>query len=142
MINIRKNVFETNSSSSHSISISSRNNLFDYLEQDENGVITLNGGEFGWTGGDFFDAETKANYCAVDCHNDPVKTKMLIEVIKDHTGCKDVVFNINTDYNSGNWSYIDHQSQGTSWDAFTSRDTLKRFIFNPESYLTLDNDNY
>ena len=144
MKNIRKNVFETNSSSSHSISISSRDNLFDYLDQDENGIITLNGGEFGWSGGDFFDAETKANYCAVDVYNDPKKRQMLIDVIKEHTGCKGVVLNIDIDCisSSGNWSYIDHQSQGTSYDAFTSPQTLKRFIFNPQSYLTIDNDNH
>jgi len=142
MKNIRRNVFETNSSSSHSISISTKDNLFDDLEQDENGVITLNGGEFGWSGGDFFDAETKANYCAVDCYDNPEEKEMLISVIKEHTGCKEVVININTDWNSGNYSYIDHQSQGTSQDAFQSRNTLKRFLFNPESYLTLDNDNH
>jgi len=110
---------------------------------DEYGVITLNGGEFGWSGGDYFDAETKANYCAVDSHNDPKRTQMLIEVIKEHTGCKDVVLNIVTAWDSDDHnSYIDHQSHGTSWDAFENRQTLKQFIFNPESYLTIDNDNH
>jgi len=142
MINIRRNVFETNSSSSHSISISSRDNLFSNLSQDEDGIITLNGGQFGWSGGDFFDAETKANYCAVDSYNNPEEREMLRRVIKEHTGCKDVVFNINFEYDCGDVSYIDHQSHGTSQEAFESEATLKRFLFNPESYITIDNDNH
>jgi len=142
MKNIRRNVFETNSSSSHSISISTKDNLFDDLEQDENGVITLNGGEFGWGYDKYHDALTKANYCAVDSYDQPEEREMLISVIKEHTGCRDVVLNINKDFNSGNWSYIDHQSQGTSEYAFQSRESLKRFIFDPSSYLTIDNDNH
>jgi len=141
MINKRTNVFETNSSSSHSISIASSGTL-DTLEMDENATITLNGGQFGWGYDEYCDALTKANYCAVDCHKDSRMEQMLIDVIMEHTGCREVVLNIETDWNSGNWSYIDHQSQGTSHEAFCDKETLKQFIFNPNSWLIIDNDNH
>lgn len=143
MKNIRHNVFETNSSSSHSISISSNDPPeFDTIYPDKDGKIILTGGEFGWEYENYFDSLTKANYCAIDCKNDSVMEQMLIEVIKEHTGASEVILKIDTDWNSGNYSYIDHQSQGTSHDAFESKETLRRFIFDRNSVLTTDNDNH
>jgi len=48
---IRQSVFETNSSSAHSISLgkdTGKQFLLDTLYPDQNGTITLTGGEFGW----------------------------------------------------------------------------------------------
>lgn len=46
MKKVRQQVFETNSSSSHSLTIASTGELLDTLGQD--GIITLNSQEFGW----------------------------------------------------------------------------------------------
>lgn len=135
MKNIRTNVFETNSSSSHSISISDGDELRDTILPDENGVIHLRGGEFGWEWETYNSAESKANYCAIDCQNDLNMIKMLVEVIKEHTGARDVLFEF------GKYSYIDHQSQGTSYDAFRSKEELRRFLFDRNSYIETGNDN-
>lgn len=65
MQNIRKSVFETNSSSSHSIHIDTSTELNDFIIPNDDGNVVLNGGEFGWEYIRFNDALTKANYCAV-----------------------------------------------------------------------------
>jgi hypothetical protein len=143
MKNIRSQIFETNSSSSHSITIADSGGLLDTIYPDENGVITLTGGEWSWEVEDYNDAQTKANYCAVDISYqfseercDLSLEDLLIEVIKEHTGAKEVRIKIDED------SYIDHQSVGTSLDAFVDKETLKTFLFNPESTLHTDNDNH
>ena len=69
---------------------------------------------------------------------DEEKKEMLVKVIKEHTGCNEVVFNA-LELNNG---YIDHQSYGETSEAFSSEENLKNFIFNPGSNLHLDNDNH
>lgn len=135
---IRTGVFETNSSSSHSISISSDSeHILDgtTLVPDYNGIIKLRGGEFGWEWERFFDAATKANYCAVGCKNNDSLTEMLIEVIKEQTGAEEVIVAI------GEHSYIDHDSTEVYEPAFEDKETLRNFIFNKKSLLYTGNDN-
>lgn len=139
---VRGGVFETNSSSMHSIHISKTLKTYDTIVPNDNGDIILTGGEFGWEEEKYYDSLTKANYCAVDTQFDNDKRAMLEEVIKSHTGAKRVIINISDKYYSGNYSYIDHESHGTSHEAFESEETLKEFIFNPKSYLKTDNDNH
>lgn len=134
MKKIRRKVFETNSSSSHSISIvECEEELYDTIYPDEKGVIFLGGQEFGWEWERYTDAETKANYCAIDCWDDVDRREMLIELLQEHTGAITIEFD-----DSG---YIDHQSSGTSSDAFFDKQSLKDFIFNPKSILFTGNDN-
>ena len=142
--NIRKGVFETNSSSTHSIVISPETpHMYDTIHPDGNGEIWLNGGEFGWNWERFDDAKTKANYCAVDQFGNEVNMQMLMDVLKEHTGAKEIMFNFTTnwDVDELNHSYVDHQSYGTSSKAFESKRKLKNFIFNPYSILFTGNDN-
>ncbi len=145
MQNIRRGTFETNSSSTHSISIDeSCDEMFDTIIPNSDGIIELNGGEFGWQEEEFNDALTKANYCYVDNIHDPKKLEELISVISQQTCVKpgNIRLNASTEYSGGNWSYVDHQSQGTSLEAFESFDKLTKFIFNPRSVLRTDNDNH
>ena len=70
--------------------------------------------------------------------------KMLVDCIKNVTGCKSVVFDLGTP-NKWGWTdraYIDHQSIENGLGAFTSMDDLKHFIFNRKSFLVIDNDNH
>lgn len=137
---IRNNVFETNSSSTHSISIRV-GNQWDTIIPDEEGKIYLNGGEFGWQWEKFNDALTKANYCAVDYIYDDFKIEMLKEIICEYTGAKEVIMNFTTDWNKPNRSYVDHGGSGSAEDAFCSKENLKNFLFNKSSWLFLGNDN-
>src|SRR6185436_17955269 len=134
MRNIRSGVFETNSSSTHSIVISENTNgILDTIVPDDEGVIILSGGEYGWSWEKFNDPLSKANYCALDLQKNPANIRMLADVITQHTGAKKVVFSLE--------GYIDHQSAGASETAFVNSEVLKNFIFNPKSWLFTGNDN-
>lgn len=140
---VRHGVFETNSSSSHSISIadSTKEFVLETIYPDQNGNIQLTGGEFGWDWEKYNDAITKANYCAVDSIGNDNNREMLIEVIKEQTGAEHVEILCDNDYDKPHYSYIDHQSYGTAGEAFGSKEKLKNFIFNKNSWLFTGNDN-
>jgi len=128
---VRKHVFETNSSSTHSISLSTEDQetILDTIYPDENGVITVKGKEFGWDWTKFNDAETKLAYLFQDApehYHDHFK-----EVIMKQTGATEVIF----DDKDG---YIDHGGQGCSEDA---RYDVRNFVFNKNSWLFTGNDN-
>lgn len=134
MKNIRQSVFETNSSSTHSVSVSKdTDGIYDTLFP-ENGILTIDGMDFGWEWQTYNDAATKAAYVAVYLNYNALQKDTLEKVLKEHTGAKEVVFNIK-DF------YIDHQSVNEAGYLFLSEETLKEFIFNPKSYLMLGNDN-
>ena len=149
---IRKGVFETNSSSAHSITISNNVSIFDTIYPDYAGNITLVGGEWGWEIKYYNDAETKADYCVQDIVTTVYDNKtqkyvsalnvdkmiMLMKVISNHTGCNEIFFDKQRIFDG----YIDHQSRGTTDEAFKSIDNLRNFIFNPESILKTDHDNH
>lgn len=133
MKKIRQSVWETNSSSSHSISIGNDNQdmVLDTIYPDENGTIYVNGGDFGWEWNKYNDAKTKLSYA----YQDGVDVWLLEEVIKEHTGAKTVIFG---DINNG---YIDHQSSGVARTMCDTARNLKNFIFNKNSWLFTGNDN-
>lgn len=145
---IRQGVFETNSSSSHSICIARIGTLDATLHVDEDGVCNVFTGEFGWEVCEYTDAPTKAAYCltyAKGCGNDSKENKsdlsMLESVIMKQTGAKSVVF-VEGDDSYYKWGYIDHQSDAVCYDAFKDEETLSNFIFNSYSTLMTDNDNH
>lgn len=169
MIKIRRGVFETNSSSSHSISITpglppagveltpdeiqmlnkleGGRGLLDYsLVPDDDGVLRIKGveTEFGWEIQTYADAGTKAIYCYIDQYGKQDKIQMLEEVLMEQTLATDVRFYYNpgAEYGEPGNGYIDHQSQGTSDAAFASKDALRNFIFNKHSFLKTDHDNH
>lgn len=140
MKTVRNSVFETNSSSTHSITIGSGQE-WDSIPV-KNGKIKLHGGEFGWEWAKYNDALTKANYCAVACKlkSTNFSKRDLKEVIKEFTGATKVKFKFSTSWDRYNYSYIDHQSHDTL-DEITTKEDLKDFIFNKSSYLYTGNDN-
>ena len=133
MKNLRSSVFETNSSSTHSIAITPNTDGIYSTIEPKDGVIVLNGGDFGWGWEKFNDALTKANYCAEHTKYQNQAHDMLVKVIKEHTGAREVIVNPQ--------GYIDHESVGTCGEAFKNEATLKDFIFNDGSWLFIGNDN-
>lgn len=145
MKNIRKGVFETNSSSSHSICISNKGQLENGFYLNDEGKIEIHPGEFGWEIDSFRDCASKASYCLTRAKNDGEngnndKLTMLKNVIEDFTG-KEVVF-VESYGAYYKWGYIDHQSFDVCDEAFESEENLKNFIFNSKSILVTDNDNH
>ncbi len=119
----RNKVFETNSSSTHSLSIAGGEYKAEAFPID-NGICRVHPGEFGWD----------------------VCTQMLINVLKAETGCEVEFVPIpRTEWSFYEWGYIDHQSHFGGSDAcgcaFESEGKLRDFIFNHESILMTDNDN-
>lgn len=142
MKQIRHNVFETNSSSTHSITINYDGKLNETMTPNEDNQIILEGGEFGWEVEDYNNSWDKANYCAVASLWSDDRQTMLKEVIMEITGCDEVIIEASEEYDSPYYSYIDHQSSDTADEAFADKDSLKSFIFNSNSILHTDNDNH
>lgn len=155
MRKMRTAIFETNSSSSHSLSIATTGALLDTLLVDANGICRIYPGEFGWGVEKFRDAATKASYCLTySCDgDDPAEVtgeaasemEMLKRIIQKKTGADGVVFEpILGEYYP--WGYVDHQSgrgeRAFCSKAYASEETLAAFIFNPKSVLLIDNDNH
>lgn len=136
MKKIRLSAFESNSSSSHSISISENSNgIYSTIEPDEDGNIVVNSGEFGWEWERYSEPETKLCYAAMTVKDNLALLTMLEDVVIEHTGAKKIIFN------NLEGGYIDHQSESVGYEAFHSKETLKNFLFNNESILYTGNDN-
>ncbi len=133
---IRHNVFETNSSSCHSISISRDASLLETLYPNEDGIVVISGGQFGRSFERYNDASTKASYAATSTLYG-LDEKVLKDVIKEQTGAIAVILMSSEDYNSPSWSYIDHESVGV---CPRDKEELKNFIFNPNSWLFVAHD--
>jgi hypothetical protein len=146
---IRRSVFETNSSSTHSLVITDAVD-FDTVGLNDHGALEIPAQDFGWEVQTYSDAPSKMSYVAIYVR-DWVKgdqadyfKKMLDEMLVEHTGATYVQHpeEIEGDYDSG--GYIDHQSvEDRDLDhLFESKDTLKNFIFGRGNLLLTDNDNY
>ena len=140
---IRKSAFETNSSSTHSVSVCEDDDIFmlENLPLDNDGNLLLEGGQFGWEHKYYYDALTKTNYIAIYLklyypEHDMIQT--FENIIKEQTGAKNIFYLIKEDE-----SYIDHQSCESKdyHHLFKNSKLLRNFIFHPRSYLETDNDN-
>lgn len=146
----RHKVFETNSSSTHSISIQQGDFKPDRLSSSC-GALKIFAGEFGWEHDTHSDPLSKASYCLTYVKTggdqDGSREAMLREVLEEETGEKVEFVPIGHDTTYGpDWGYIDHQSHFGDRDAcgyaFESKESLRAFIFNPKSFLVTDNDNH
>lgn len=136
MKNIRNSVFETNSSSTHSISLATDFDcLTDTIIPNDNGTITIYGEEFGW-GVDYYnDCRTKLSYLLTAFHDrDESAFERVIRIVKEHTGAENVIFDLNE-------GYIDHQSYDVPFDVLENDEFIRVFLFNPKSQLVISNDN-
>jgi hypothetical protein len=131
---VRKGVFETNSSSSHSVSIADDTKQFvmDTIYPNQHGVVEIQGDEYGWEWFKHNDAATKASYAAQQFAHNESALETLAEVIKGQTGADEVKF---IDLENG---YVDHDSYGI---VPMDRGSLRNFIFNKNSWLFGGNDN-
>lgn len=157
MIQIRKNVFETNSSSTHSLVISKKDRDYDYdglVIAD--GVLYISFGEYGWGPEILKYPHEKLSYLITDRNNirydwqNPPSRKEfeymlsqdkhvqeIIEVVKSCCPeVKEVKYKFGDKYNP--LGYVDHQSQGTSYEGDLS---IEDIIFSNKIIIIIDNDN-
>ena len=129
---IRRGVFETNSSSCHTLTIADTGTLD--FNINTNDILHITGQDFGWQREVFSDPVSKISYLAVGFtslgRNDLFE--LLKEVILENTLFSDVTFDGD--------GYIDHQSIDLVLQADT-KEKMKAFVFNPKSYVRTDNDN-
>lgn len=154
MRQIREGVFETNSSSTHSISFPKGAECkMGRLPLNTRGNVEIECREFGWEVRDYTDPSSKASYAAIYVRdwtsgkNKKLFREVLVDVIKDQTGCNEVEFDfdlVGPDclpyFERG---YIDHQSveKGQLDHMFKHPKLLRKFIFNSSVVLHTDNDN-
>lgn len=155
---IRKNAFETNSSSIHSLTVS-KEGLTETLQVDKktNKVIT-HFGEFGWGYDCFTDSETKLSYLVtmlVVTHSDCNSIEELCETndfkkinnaVAKYCNCDGILINekITEEYGwTKHRGYIDHQSiQGINSLLQEYDCTIEEFLFDKGVILIIDNDNH
>ena len=143
MQHIRKSVFETNSSSSHSLVIDTVSDLTEQPFTDEevaSGHVIVLPGEFGWEVEQFYGVHDKLSYLytsaasGLKAGDDPNTVKgyinldMIREAVEEHTGLT-VLFSKNSDdyYPFG---YIDHQSIDVPHEVFRGgKEAVIRFLF-------------
>ena len=165
---IRNNVFETNSSSSHSISIA---NVHSYYKPSNipiksDNKLHITGGEFGWGYNRYRDFPTKLQYAItmvyeteipfVDASNWDNRNE-IIELIKNTKGFTNLDNMIKVEFNcdgieieplSSHWypfGVVDHQSceDYSSLEDFLNNwnVSLYDFLFDENVGLVIDNDN-
>lgn len=156
---VRNGAFETNSSSTHSITISDKDPVL-HPNKNAKNPIDIYTGEYGWEEESYSGFGANASYIATyilsgkdpklaegeewlsqAAIDDIPELKMMTEIIKLYTGCEEVRYHPS---NAGycRWGYIDHQSYDMVYEALESRDTLTRFLFSPGSGFTTGNDNH
>ena len=165
---IRKNFPETNSSSSHSVSISLSGKYYKpeewNIEIQDDGTIFIpdSTDDFGWEFRKYNDVLTKIQYISSIYYvkENPKKLKILKDVIKSFTGAKKVIFEFEKNFEKEYryrleeknekmrskdivdfGSEIDHGSNSIFSQILESKNKIKDFIFNPSSWLFLGNDN-
>lgn len=161
---IRKSVFETNSSSMHSLTVT-KTDTWDtlHVNEFENKVIT-EFGEFGWEVCDYYDAETKLSYIVTmlvetnyDCYSleelyETDDFKLINDAVADYCNCDGILINSRLEQECWNGKYyeysdhdgyIDHQSViGITELLYEYGCTMTEFIFNRGVVLHTDNDNH
>ncbi len=142
----RRASFESNSSSSHSISMTSGTTYDDTIPIDPiDGKVHISFGEFGWEWEKHTDAKTKASYVATYVFNYKTEKEqqLLTKVIQEFCGAEVVYNKINDEYDPK--GYIDHQSSDDSNKGLNAIDfteeNIKKFIFCKNSFLLTGNDN-
>jgi len=144
---IRTGVFETNSSSTHSITLGPQTQVLRGLTPDQFGYVKIHPIEFGWEYETYAEPASKLAYLwvyAKDWSKELADTHMaaLKDMVFDHTGGELVMVEDAADYYP--YGYIDHQSveEEQLHELFADREQLRRFAFGAESVLETGNDNY
>lgn len=137
-IKIRQGVFETNSSSTHSICITKSNQNIVLPKE-----IDFTTGSFGWENKIYSDPQSKASYLYT----------AILELSKycmlDKKPCIDFITetlyenNVICTFTEGDYYYIDHCSELVDFVTLVchSERRLLRYLFSEESFIVTGNDN-
>lgn len=131
---IRKNVFETNSSSTHVISIT-KHGKYQMPKH-----IDFKLGEFGWDYKVYRDTADKASYLYTILEYSDVKENC-IDIIKKYLDKENIAYTFETRTDES--GYVDHGVYGLEivMNILKSKEKLFNFLFDNKSYITTGNDN-
>lgn len=164
---IRQGVFETNSSSTHTISISMSDEYKSVLEKMSGEGIAFTSGEFGWEYDIYGDTWDKASYLWTGIIKSDCFTKEQVEKIKENIKSVLNKYGVSPsfepykedsyEYNGEkriyltfeNFAYVDHSEGLGEWlDSLFPNDgedideeLLLEYLFNPNSCVFTGNDN-
>lgn len=154
-INVRDAVFETNSSSTHSLTIAP-DEVLDFAIPKEDlreGVITVRPHAYGWEWRRYYTPAEKMAYLLAQVSRgffrNHRRSKLLTEkfrkanaeaeficsTVERVTGCR---VDIRPDFNA----YVDNDSYGVGFEVLSSEKDLLSFLFSRQSYIETGNDNY
>jgi hypothetical protein len=151
---IRKAVFETNSSSSHSLTLSKGDVQMRTFSPEtvKAGRFAVGCDEYGWNWERFYKPENKLWYLVtaatggcIDAHGSPEevtaelretnsKIDQICRVVEQHTGVELVMI-------PGSEGYIDHESVGEDSKVYESDEVLRQFLFGTDAFVETGNDN-
>lgn len=155
MIQIRQNVFETNSSSTHSIVVSKGNPIpgtpdiygASYATY-ENGILRLSeDNNFGWGWEVLSEWLDKFAYAVAEFQYNENDLEVMLEKVQEHLDCIHIIIPRRTLWNDQSktepdYGYVDHQSQGTLLNFLNETGiSIIDFIFDDRYAVVLDNDN-
>lgn len=145
---IRQGVFETNSSSTHSMCIHPGSKYVPNMSK-----LEIKTGEFGWEEETYDRMADKLSYALTYAlgGNSNKYIEMLNEVLTDNMPDTDITYNgmpyeelleMDVYRDDVDFGYIDHQSLDEASEMFLSKNNLEDFIFGRDSYFITDNDNH
>jgi hypothetical protein len=157
MKQIRRGVFETNSSSSHSISIR-KLNMYYTLEEINEGIYLSRDGKLSfWDSSLSFDRSPfepltkffdKIRYAMASFDNEEDKIKEIESIMYENIiGLKSIEYPTETDWETDeekiSHGYIDHQSIGVLQSMLHNYNfTLREFLLNKKYVVFIDGDEY
>ena len=127
----RYGIYETNSSSMHSLSFD--NSAVTTEINNEEKRIVLGTGEYGWGYEELTEPLEKMDYLAIETEHSEIKKHLLEAAIEE------VYPNAVIDFDYS--GYIDHQSYGEIWNELDTVDDVYKCIFG-KSVINIDNDNH
>jgi hypothetical protein len=153
-IQTRQSVFETNSSSSHSLSLGDPQHIvLPQLtpEEVQSGYVTTYTGEFGWEYEEYDSWRDKLSYLITDiitdmpdaddqrsATEDAINSNPELAIIDDFLfdalGVRLII--------GPGEGYIDHESCGTARKVVHNFYDLRNYLFNPQTVVITDNDNH
>lgn len=137
-IQVRYNVFETNSSSCHSMTLSPDENVtYDTLSLDGDSFKYECWDNYYCSEGTLYDVYEKLNYLIIyslHCHGN---TDMLETVIAKHLGIDKSKVELSANMKK---SGIDHDSVGNFNEIFEHESLLKNILFHPNSTILCEYD--
>ena len=145
---IRQGVFETNSSSTHSMCIYPGNKYVPNMSK-----LEIETGEFGWEEETYYGMGDKLSYALTYAlgSNSNKYIEMLNEMLTDNMPDTDITYDgmsyeelleMDVSRDDVDFGFIDHQSLDEASEMFLSRNNLEDFIFGRDSYFETDNDNH